>query len=95
MSKYSDYTKAWRKAHPEKRKRDRTSYYHHHDYGRGDRSKYSIPECLAVLNHNIPDVTLAMNLCRSVRSIHVKRSKLLKEMEEGKHAHLLKLSRSR
>ena len=93
MSKYSDYMKARRKTHPEERKRDRTNYYHRHDYGRGDRRKYSIPECLAVLTHNIPDVTLAMNLCRSVRAIHVKRAKLKQEMEEGKHAHLLKLIR--
>lgn len=94
MTKYP-YTKIWRKLHLEARKKDRANYYHHHDYGRGDRSKYTEAECLAVLDHGIHDVQLAMNLGRSVRSIHVKRSKLKKEMEEGKHAHLFELSRSR
>ena len=47
-----------------------------------ERSRFTLKDCEMILEHSIPDVELSKIIHHSVKSIQIKRSRLLKAMEQ-------------
>lgn len=84
MSYSYAYNKQWRLDNRVARNRHRRTYYHKHNYATKEtvRIPFSIAECEAILSRRFPDKVLAKKLKRSVLSIQIKRSRLMKIGEE-------------
>jgi hypothetical protein len=73
------YNKAWRMAHPDKRRKESARYYAKHAINKKRKGfAWTTEEDKLVIEHSMPDTALSKIIERSVKAIQIRRCRLNK-----------------